>query len=73
MVAGAFKRCYGAASHQIESKESGAGLGLYMVFESATHMKVVVFPGKTTIVSCWLSDKPVDGSDYFSFNFFERR
>lgn len=73
-VSSAFHRCYGSpAEQQIETKESGAGLGLYFVFEAATHLKVVNEPGKTAEVSCWIADKKNFDAGVFSFNFFERR
>lgn len=72
-VSSAFHRCYGSPAEQIESKESGAGLGLYFVFEAATHLKVVNEPGKTAEVACWIADKKHFDASVFSFNFFERR
>lgn len=72
-VSSAFHRCYGSPAEQIESKESGAGLGLYFVFEAATHLKVVNDSGKTAEVSCWVADKKHFDASVFSFNFFERR
>lgn len=72
-VAGSFRRCYGATERQIEDKESGAGLGLYMVFEVATHIKILRYPGRKTEISCWIAEKRAFDPDYFSFNFFEWR
>ena len=72
-VSKSFGRCYGSSLHQIEAKEGGAGLGIYMSFEAATHLKVVSVPGKETTVSCWLADKSSFDSDLFSFNFYEWR
>lgn len=67
-----FERCYGASHAQIDNKEGGAGLGLYMVFEAVAHMKIVTQPGVQTKVSVWLPDRPSHDRDHFSFNFFER-
>ena len=65
-------RCYGESQKQIESKESGAGLGVYLVFETATHVKIVTDPGKSTTVSVWISSTKTFDQDTFSFNFFRR-
>jgi len=72
-VSSAFHRCYGSPAEQIETKESGAGLGLYFIFEAATHLKVVNEPGKSAEVACWIADKKNFDAAVFSFNFFERR
>lgn len=72
-VRNCFHRCYGSEQPQIEAKESGAGLGLYMIFESATHLKIVCDPYKRTTISCWIADKGNFDPDTFSFNYFERR
>ncbi len=71
VIARAFSRCYGDHTTQIEDKEGGAGLGMYMVFEAVTHLKITVEPGKCTEFSCWISDKKHFDPEYFSFNFFE--
>jgi anti-sigma regulatory factor (Ser/Thr protein kinase) len=71
-VAKALRRCYETEA-QIEAKESGAGLGTYMVFDAATHLRIDVTPGKHTIVSCWVADQKAFDPNNFSFNFFERR
>lgn len=65
-----FSRCYGQ-NQQIESKESGAGLGLYMIFETVTHLKVELCENKMTKISAWLSDSKNFSPSIFSFNFFE--
>jgi len=70
VISQAFSRCYGDHSTQIEDKEGGAGLGVYMVFEAVTHLKVSVTPGVSTEFSCWISDKKHFDPEYFSFNFF---
>ncbi len=67
----ALARCYQSGA-QLENKESGAGLGTYMVFDSATHLKIVVTPNKVTQVACWIADHQSFNVEYFSFNFFER-
>lgn len=67
-----FGRCYGSGSYsQIESKESGAGLGLYLIFEAVTHLKIVCKKGVSTTISCWFSDESPSKQEEFSFNFFE--
>jgi anti-sigma regulatory factor (Ser/Thr protein kinase) len=71
-LSAAFKRCYGPKKQQIDSKEGGAGLGFYMIFEYATHFKIVTHLGQKTIISCWLTDHKSFDPDYFSFNFFQR-
>lgn len=69
-----FNRCYlGDKKNKIENKEGGAGLGLYMVFEAVTHLKVNVTVGVSTVVSCWLQEKPRHTEESFSFNFFSRK
>lgn len=72
-IGASFDRCYKKDSDQVSAKESGAGLGLYMAFEFSTHVKVEVWPGQKTIVSCWLSDKRTFDPDLFSFNYYEWR
>ncbi len=73
-VQDAFNRCYlGDQKDKIENKEGGAGLGLYMVFEAVTHLKVNITPGVSTVVSCWLQEKPRHVEESFSFNFFSRK
>lgn len=69
-VRNAFSRCYGDQAKQIDDKESGAGLGTYMIFESVTHLKITVQKGLSTEFSCWISDKKHFDPEYFSFNFF---
>lgn len=67
-----FLRCYRDTGPQIQSKERGAGLGWYMVFESTTHLKVVVERGKSTEISLWIARKSYQRPNEFSFNFFLR-
>lgn len=69
-VAESLRRCY-QSEVQIQNKESGAGLGLYMIFETATHIKITNIPGKRTIISCWIADSRSDETVNFSFNYFE--
>lgn len=71
-MARALARCYSGHS-QIESKEGGAGLGTYMVFDAVTHLKIVSAPGKGTEISCWIADQRSFDNQHFSFSFFERR
>jgi anti-sigma regulatory factor (Ser/Thr protein kinase) len=71
-VASSFRRCYGSDA-QIQTKEGGAGLGMYMIFEYASHLKIISAPGKMCQVSCWLADKKAYDPHAFSFNFFQRR
>ncbi len=73
-IASALTRCYEKGETQIEQKDSGAGLGTYFILEAVSHLKVVVDPGVSTTVSCWISDRPTSQhSDTFSFNYFEKR
>lgn len=65
-----FLRCYERGGKQIENKEDGAGLGLYMIFESVMHLKVEVVQQKWTRISCWIPGKRRFDPDNFSFNFF---
>ncbi len=71
-VSRAFFRCYGDQNKQIDDKESGAGLGTYMIFEAVTHLKISVKKGVSTEFSCWISDKKHFDPEYFSFNFIYR-
>lgn len=71
VLAKALGRCY-QSKVQLENKESGAGLGTYMVFDSATHLKIEVNPHKGTRVACWIADQHSYSAGYFSFNFFDR-
>jgi anti-sigma regulatory factor (Ser/Thr protein kinase) len=68
-VAESLKRCY-QSDAQIQSKESGAGLGIYMVFEIVSHLKIVNEPNKKTIISCWIADRRSENPKSFSFNYF---
>lgn len=68
-IAESLKRCYGSRS-QIQNKESGAGLGLYMIFETACHLKIVNVPGNKTVISCWIADRRSENPKTFSFNYF---
>ena len=56
---------------QFEDKHQGAGLGFYLVFETATHFLVTISPNKRTSVSIWLSPMNQHNPKLFSFNFFE--
>lgn len=64
----ALKRCYGRVDDQIETKQSGAGLGFYMIFESVTHICIECDKNESTNISCWISLD--DNPNIFSFNFF---
>jgi anti-sigma regulatory factor (Ser/Thr protein kinase) len=68
-VAESLKRCY-MSDTQIQSKESGAGLGIYMVFETVSHLKIVNEPNKKTVISCWIADRRSENPKSFSFNYF---
>jgi len=73
-VAEVFERCYSdEKSDKIETKEGGAGLGLYMVFETVNHLKIEVQEGVSTTVSCSIAENSRLASDTYSFNFFTRR
>jgi len=69
-----FARCYPKNKGQIpfDQKHEGAGLGLYMIFELASHISVTVDPGKQTSISIWIPQSEQFDPDHFSFNFFER-
>lgn len=69
-VGKAFSRCYGSAAHQIEKKETGAGLGIYMIFENMTHLKIESVPKHRTRFSVWISERHGYDPGIFSFNFF---
>lgn len=69
-IANNFLRCYNK-QNQIEDKASGAGLGLYMVFELVSHLKIVCLPQEKTTISCWLPSGRSFTPQYFSFNFFQ--
>lgn len=71
-VAASLFRCY-ESSTQIQTKDGGAGLGTYMIFDAVTHLKFVTTPGKSAVVSCWISDQRSYDPENFSFNFFHRR
>lgn len=66
-----FNRCYNNPTAQIENKVGGAGLGLYVVFELTTHLKIVCYPNHGTLVNCWFASPSAFEPKYFSFNFFE--
>lgn len=65
----ALERCYETET-QIESKEGGAGLGLYMIFEAVSHLKIVNVPGKMTTFSCWIATSRHFDPGVFSFHYF---
>jgi hypothetical protein len=68
-----FGRVYqGKGSPEMESKTGGAGLGIYLIFETATHLKIESTRNSQTIISCWVSDKKNFDPKKFSFNYFER-
>lgn len=67
-----FSRCYlKEDADQIDTKDQGAGLGLYMVFETVTHLKFVIEPNKKTTVTCFIADRKHFDPDRFSIDFFE--
>lgn len=67
----ALKRCYSkTCPEQLESKAGGAGLGLYLIFEETTHLKIVSIPGKSTRFCCWIKDPARSKSQIYSFNCF---
>lgn len=72
--ASSLKRCYSVAQHGnvMEQKSSGAGLGLFLIFENMTHLSISVEPSVRTTISCWISTSTSFDPDTFSFNFFER-
>lgn len=64
------ERCY-SGENEIQNKSGGAGLGMYMIFESVTHLKIYSQPGQFTEVTCWIADNKTHDPSVFSFNFFE--
>ncbi len=68
----ALHRCYAGGETQIETKDQGAGLGMYMIFDSATHIKIEVTPNKRTFICCWVGGKGKGSETSFSFNFFQK-
>jgi anti-sigma regulatory factor (Ser/Thr protein kinase) len=70
-ISDALARCYLQKESQIQTKEGGAGLGLYMIFDAATHWKIFSRPNRDTTITLWISDKKNYDPDTFSFNFFE--
>jgi len=68
----AFYRCYYNPDKQIVEDDQGSGLGLYMVFDLVTHFRIDVYPGKRTLVSCFIAGRRVAHPSIFSFNFFKR-
>lgn len=60
-----------ASEPHFDSKDSGAGLGMKMVFEVSTHIQVYVKVLSFTRVSVWLSRNEHFDPDFFSFNFFK--
>ena len=69
----AIERCYSEAARQIESKDGGAGLGMYMVFEIATYLKIETQPGKSTTISVWIPKSRDQNPQIFAFDYFEWR
>ncbi len=70
-IAQSLWRCY-QSPVPIQEKENGAGLGTYVVFDTATHFKVETIRGKRSSIACWIADQRTFDPDYFSFNYFER-
>jgi hypothetical protein len=68
----AFERCTKFEDlSQIESKDGGAGLGLFVVFNLTTHLKIISGSLSGTEIHCWFADPSAVGQDHFSFNYFE--
>jgi anti-sigma regulatory factor (Ser/Thr protein kinase) len=71
-----FKNCFSRCFHRtktditFDKKHSGAGLGLYLIYEVTTHLNIFVEQGKKTRFSLWLSNTNQFDPDSFSFNFF---
>jgi len=57
--------------NSFDTKSSGAGLGLSMVYQVATHFLIEVKKGCSTKVALWLTKSRYFDQDSFSFNFFE--
>ncbi len=72
-IVASFQRCYRSGGPKVESKEQGAGLGLYLIFEEVSHLKIVSIAKSYTEVSCWIADQRSLEPRVFSFNFFDRR
>ncbi|MBI1859310.1 MAG: ATP-binding protein [Deltaproteobacteria bacterium] len=65
------ERCYKTkGTDQMEAKESGAGLGFFMIFENVTHMEISVVTQVSTTISVWLPVSGASDPTYFSFNFW---
>jgi len=63
---------YSQTKHStFDNKHQGAGLGLYLIFETVTHLAITIDPGKRTQLSVWLAPTRHFQADLFSFNFFE--
>lgn len=71
-VQASFRRCYLSGEAAIETKESGAGLGFYMVYEMATHIKITVIDNHSTTLSCYFVKSRKADPNTFSFNYFRR-
>jgi anti-sigma regulatory factor (Ser/Thr protein kinase) len=72
-VVSVMQRCYLKKGPEIQDKRGGAGLGLYMIFELSTHLKIEEDSGKKTTISCWISNDRHQDPNFFSFNFFPGR
>lgn len=68
-----FRRCFQQTPTHIafDERHTGAGLGLFLLFESVSHMSISVRPGKKTRISVWISNSNQYDPDSYSFNFFE--
>jgi len=54
-----------------DSKHSGAGLGLSLIFQMSTHLNIEVNRNNSTKISVWLDRSKHLNPEVFSFNFFE--
>jgi len=68
-----FSRFFSKTPSEIpfDSKHSGAGLGLSLVFQVSTHLNIEVDRNNSTKISVWLDKSKYLNPEVFSFNFFE--
>lgn len=70
-IAQCLQRCYAKSdADQIEKKESGAGLGFFMIFENTTHWDITVVSRLSTRMSVWIPIAGTADQNYFSFNYW---
>ncbi|MFM8268770.1 MAG: hypothetical protein ACKN9V_01165 [Pseudomonadota bacterium] len=67
-----FSRCFQQTPTHMsfDQKHAGAGLGLFLVYQTVSHLCISIDPGKQSRLSLWLSNTNQYDPDSFSFNFF---